>query len=136
FVVAGTTTNTAPYSENFEGVLNEDFLPNCSWDSPTLGSTALTYTAAGTANRLPRSGSKFAAFSNSTPGTNFMYSNGIYLETGITYSASMWYQTDLTGANNWTDLSLLYGTAQNPTGLTSIASTGGPAVSLIYKPLS
>src|SRR5207253_453158 len=59
-----------------------------------------------------------------------------WLNPGITYSASLWYQTDFTGAMNWTDLSILIGTSQSSTGLVPVASTNGPAVSVIYKQLS
>ena len=45
-------------------------------------------------------------------------------------------KTEYYGYNNWTDLSILYGTTQSTTGLVSIASSNGPAVSNVYKPLS
>jgi len=134
--IAGVTTSTVTYNEGFEniGLLNR--LPNCSWSSPQIGGSTKTYTSSQTGNRLPRTGSSFATFDVSgagTAGTSYYYTNGIQMVPGITYSASVWYQSDLTGASNWTDLSILIGTAQNPTGLTSIASTGGPAISPIYK---
>ena len=136
FFVAGTTTNVVPYSESFEGIQVNNRLPNCSWLANGVGTLVNTYVSSNTNNRIPRTGSKFASFSNLIPGTNYMYTNEIYMEPGITYSASTWYQTDLTGANNWSDLSLMIGSAQTPTALTTIASTNGPAISFLYKALS
>jgi hypothetical protein len=134
--VAGVTTHTAPYFEDFEMIGMANRLPNCSWTSPQLGSTARTYVSSAAGNLLPKSGTSFAAFNNGTPGTSYYYTNGIYMYPGITYSASVWYQTDLTGASNWSNLSIQLGTSQSPTGLNTIASTGGPAISPFYKPLS
>jgi len=134
--IAGITTNTAPYFENFDGINKANELPNCSWYSPTLGSTALTYTSSNTLGRTPRSGTSFASFVYNPAGAKFFYTNGIYLTAGITYSAALWFQTEYYGYNNWSDLSILYGTTQTTTGLVSIASTNGPAVSNVYKSLS
>jgi hypothetical protein len=133
--VAGTTTNNVPYNEDFEGIGMNNRLPNCSWSAPTIGAGAKTYANAAGGSLLPRSGSAFASFINAGAGTNYYYSNGIWLDAGITYSASMWYQTDLTGATNWSNLSMHYNTAQNTTGLTQIAAVS-PAVSPFYKSLS
>jgi hypothetical protein len=132
--IPGTTTNSAPYFEGFEGIPFNFYLPNCSWSVSNF-SNCLTYTAANTGNRVARTGSKFATFNALPAGTKYYYSNGIFLSPGITYSASTWYQTDLTGATNWSNLSILYGTSQSTTGLTNIASSNGPAVSSIYKSL-
>lgn len=134
--IAATTTNTVPYYESFEGIPFANKLPNCSWSAPNLGTTALTYTSPNTQGRVARTGTSFASFFNSPAATSYFYTNGIYLTTGITYSASLWYQTEYFGYNNWSDLSILYGTAQSTTGLTSIASSNGPAVSNIYKELA
>ncbi|NBY09442.1 MAG: T9SS C-terminal target domain-containing protein, partial [Sphingobacteriia bacterium] len=68
--------------------------------------------------------------------TNTYYTNGIYLNAGVNYSASVWYQSDFTGATNWSDLSVMVGTAQTIASQSLIASTNGPAVSPIYKSLS
>ena len=132
--VAATTTNSVPYLEDFEGLIKAGDLPNCSWIRS--GATAQTYTSSNTLGRTPYSGTKFASFYYNPGATNYFYSNGVYLEAGITYSASIWYQTEYYGYNNWTDLSILYGTTQSPTGLVSIASTNGPAISNVYKSLS
>ncbi len=134
--VAGVTTNTAPYFEDFEGIGTNDRLPNCSWTSPQLGGTAKTYVQSSSGNLIPKSGTSFASFNNSVPGTSYYYTNGIYMYSGITYSASVWYQTDLSGGSNWTNLSLHFGSAQNSAGLTQIASSNGPAISPVYKPLA
>ena len=134
--IAGTTTSSVTYTESFENIGLNDRLPNCSWFSPNLGATARTYTSALNGNRLPRTGSSYATFNNSSSGNSFYYTNGIQMNPGITYSASLWYQTDFTGATNWSDLSILIGTVQANTGLTSIVSSNGPAVSPVYKSLS
>lgn len=135
--VAGTTTNNVPYFEGFEGIGANNRLPNCSWSSTNLGSATETFTLVKSGNRLPRTGTSYGTFDlEAGAGTNYYYSNGIFMQPGITYSASVWFQTDLTGAANWTDLSLMIGSAQTPLGLQTITNTAGPAISPIYKSLS
>jgi hypothetical protein len=135
--ISPTTTNSVPYFEGFENIGLPNRLPNCSWTSPNIGSTAFTYTGATTANRLPRNGSSFGAFANSTAGMSYYYTNQIWMEPNVTYSASVWFQTDFTGATNWTDMSILLATGQSTSAITStIASTNGPAVSPVHKSLS
>jgi hypothetical protein len=134
--VAGTTTNTAPYYENFEGISKTNQLPNCSWSANGLGGVVMTYTGANTQNRVPRSGSKFATYYYAPNGVRTMYTNGIWLNAGVTYSASVWYTTEYYGYNNWTNLGIYVGPNQSTAGQQLVASTGGPAVSIIYKPLS
>lgn len=135
-LVEAVVVDNVPYHEGFENINALDDLPNCSWSASNLGVTAQTYTGATTNNRMPRTGSKFAAFADNPAGTTYFYTNGIQLNAGITYSASMWYTTEYAGHTNWTDLSILLGTSQSTTGLVPIASTNGPAVSNIYKLLS
>jgi hypothetical protein len=134
--VAGTTTNTAPYYEDFEGIPKNNKLPNCSWYSADIGGTVLTYTSANNQNRVPRSGSKFASYYYTPSGVRRTYTNGIWLDAGVTYSASVWYTTEYYGYNNWSNLAIYVGPNQNTTGQQLVASTGGPAVSIIYKSLS
>ena len=133
-LIQGVTTNTAPYFENFDGILTAGRLPNCSWASSNPV-TCLTYTSSNTNGRSPNSGANFASFYNAPTGVNYFYTNGVYMTAGITYSAGVMYKSESIGYPNWTDLSILYGTAQTPAGLTSIVSTNGPAVSSVYKPL-
>jgi hypothetical protein len=133
--VAGTTTNTVPYYEDFENIGLANRLPNCSWSAPNLGGSSKTYVGASSGNLLPNSGTSFASFNNTSSGLNYYYTNGIWMEANVTYSASLWYMTDFTGATNWSNMSILYGTTQSPTGLTQIASVS-PAVSPFYKSLS
>ena len=140
FNVAPTTTNTVPYYEGFES-LGANNLPNCSWSSSSMAAgkavgTTITYTSSKTNGRFPRTGTNFASFVNSPAGANYYYTNGIELKAGITYSASLWYVTEFNGFLNWTDLSILVGQSQSPTGLQSIVSSNGPATSNIYKNLS
>jgi hypothetical protein len=57
------------------------------------------------------------------------------MNAGVTYSATLWYKTEYYGYTNVTNISILYGTAQNTTGLVNIVSES-PATSAIYKPLT
>ncbi len=134
--VAGTTTSSVPYHEGFEGVGVNNFMPNCSWSASSPTTICQTYTVAAANNRIPNDGSKFASFKSSTAANgDYFYSNGIQLEPGVTYSASVWYITD--GALGWTEFSLLYGTSQSTTGLTNIASVNSPIIAnTAYKSLS
>lgn len=134
--VQPVTISTVPYYESFEGITGANKLPNCSWSASALPVNCLTYVTSNTLGRTPRTGSKFASFYYNPAGTRYFYTNGIQLDAGVTYSASLWFQTEYYGYNNWTDLSILYGTTQSTTGLVSIASTNGPAISNIYKSLS
>jgi len=120
--VALPTLNTVPYYEGFEGISTLNQLPNCSWSTNTGGS-ALTYTSNGTSSRYPKSGTKFASFSNTPSGANYFYSNGIYMSPGITYSAALWYINESVGYNPWTEISINIGAAQTPTALFSVVST-------------
>ncbi|MBL7934109.1 MAG: T9SS type A sorting domain-containing protein [Bacteroidia bacterium] len=133
--VMPTTTNTVPYFEGFEGISKPNELPNCSWISSSTG-VCQTYTSSNTNNRVPRTGNKFASFYYSPAGTNYYYTNGVLLKAGVTYSAGLWFTTEYLGSTNWADMSILVGPSQSTTGLVSVASTGGPAVSNIYKSLS
>src|SRR5690606_21576456 len=63
------------------------------------------------------------------------YTNGIQLNSGITYSANVFYKTD-PNSTNVTDFSILLGTTQSPTGLVSLASTNGNASSPVYTSIS
>jgi hypothetical protein len=134
--IAGVTTSVVPYYESFESIPSPNKLPNCSWFSPDLGSTALTYTSSNTLGRVARTGTKFASFVYNPAGAKYFYTNAIQLEPGITYSASVWFQTEYYGYNNWSDLSIMLGPNQSTTGLVTIASTNGPAISNVYKSLS
>lgn len=133
--VASTHIDNVPYFENFEGINFDNQLPNCSWLNPNP-TNAFTYTTTMTQNRASCSGSKFAAFyTYFVSGSNYMYSNGINLVAGVTYSASVWYKTDFYGYVNVTNLSLMYGTSQTSSGLTAIGSAA-PASSGICKAIS
>lgn len=133
--IGPTVVDNVPYLESFEGIAFDGRMPNCSW-AVSNASTCLSYTSSQNLNRLPRTGNKYASFRNTPAGTNYYYSNGINLVPGITYSASMWYQSDLTGATNWSNLEILLGTTQSPTGLQSIAAVNGAVVAPFYKSLS
>ncbi|MCC6372051.1 MAG: T9SS type A sorting domain-containing protein [Bacteroidia bacterium] len=133
--VAGISYSNIPYYESFES-LGPNKLPNCSWSAPSLGGTSLTQTVSNNGGRIPRTGNNFASFFNSPATVNYFYTNGLNLKAGVTYSASLWYITDLINSTNWTDLSIMVGTSQTPGGLVTIASTNGPAASPNHKSLS
>ncbi len=115
--IATTTTNTVPYFEGFESTVVGQ-LPNCSW-AKTGDWT--TNTGTQTNNRFPRTGTKYAHTSWSTiVGGDYIYSNGIQLTAGVSYSANAFYVVD--GAAGWDEVSMLYGTSQSTTGLVNIAS--------------
>ncbi len=132
--IAGTTTNSIPYFENFDQIALNNRLPNCSWFSPSLGSTALTYTSPNSNNRVPRSGNGFASFFFNPGGVKDYFTNGVQLQAGITYSASLWFITE--SFANWSNLSILVGPNQSTSSQTLIANTNGPAVSPFYTSLS
>jgi hypothetical protein len=135
-LIAPPTTDTIPYFESFESIPSTNRLPNCSWYSNNLGSTALTYTIPETSGRVPRTGNNYASFYYNPTDSNYFYTNGLLLKPGVTYSAALWYRTEYYGYTNWSDLSILIGTSQSPAGLSTIASTNGPALSNVYKLLS
>jgi hypothetical protein len=122
-----------PYFEGFEGILNNNVLPNCSWTSSSPGSICRTYTSAQSQQRVARTGNKFGSFYYFPSGTNYFYTNGIQLTAGVTYSASVWYATNYYGDLNWSDLAIMVGPNQSTTGLVQIASSNGPAASAGYK---
>lgn len=133
--VANTTTNTVPYFEGFEGITSVGQLPNCSWQKSDVYQTT-TRIAMQSAWRQARTGTKFGEFDGSNyvyAQTRYFYSNGVYLNAGITYSASVWYNTP--GYTTWINFSLLYGPNQSPTGLVQLASVQYPQNST-YQPLS
>lgn len=133
--IGGQVVNTVPYLESFESVNYNGQLPNCSWATSAATNITQTYTLTTTLNRSPRTGAKFAAFAAGT-GTNYFYTNGIQLNAGVTYSASMWYKTEYQSLINFTDLSMLIGMTQSTSGLVSVASSNGPAFNNTYKSLS
>ena len=133
--VAPATTNVVTYNESFEGIPFNFRLPNCSWNVSNMNA-CLTYTSSQANNRSARTGNKYATFASALAGTHYYYSNGIWMDAGVTYSASMWYQTDLNLGTNFSNLEILYGAAQTNTGLTSIALQAGGVVSPVYKSLS
>ena len=136
-LVAQTFTNAVPYYESFE-TIGYNSLPNCSWSNTQGNSWPISPTASflQTNNRVPRTGNGYAIFTATTTTTNYFYSNGIWLEPNITYSASTWYINESVNYNPWADFSILLGTSQSPTGLVSIASSNGPAVSVLYSLVS
>lgn len=129
--------DSVPYFESFEGITENDELPNCSWAADNFISETNTYTNSTWDNRYPHTGNNYASFYYSPGGTNHFYTNEIYLKAGVTYSASIWYVTNIWGDDNWEELSILIGQGQSPTGLTAIATTpGAAAISPVFKPLS
>ncbi len=132
--VQPTTTNSVPYFEGFEGIGQNNKMPNCSWQASNLPQTCQTYTTAQNQTRYPRTGSSFASFYYTPAANNFFYSNGVYLEAGVTYSAALWYVTEYYGYTNW-NLRMYIGPNQSTVNANVIAQNL-PAASPAYKSLS
>jgi hypothetical protein len=135
-IVQGTTISQVPYLEGFEGVTQNNSWPNCSWTSSTPTTICRTYTQTLNQQRFARTGSKFGSFYYFPSGTNYVWTNGIQLYAGVTYSAGLWFKTNYYGDLNWSDMSIMLGASQSTTGLVSIVSSNGAAASTSYKPLS
>lgn len=134
-IIAGTTTNSIPYYESFEDIVLTNQLPNCSWASSSPSVVCQTYTVANANNRIPRTGSKFAAFRFGTNvNGDYFYSSGLQLEPGITYSATVWYITD--GLAGWQSLSMGIGTAQSAASMTTIATLPSVPSGQFYQALT
>lgn len=130
----GSITNTIPYFEGFENIQVNNLLPNCSWAASNPTTICKTYTFQSTNNRIPKTGSKFAAFNFGTNAAgDYFYTNGLILYAGVNYSANASYITD--GANGWSEFSLLVGTSQSTVGLSNIASVTGNLTNQIYATL-
>lgn len=136
-MTAGTTTNSVPYFEGFEGITANNQLPNCSWMASNLPTICQTYSATPPPtvyNRIPKTGLKFASFRYGTNvAGDYFYSNGIQLTAGVNYQATADYITD--GLTGWSEFRLLYGTSQSTTGLTSIAAATGTLQNTTYNNL-
>ena len=129
------TNSVVPCSEGFESLVYNK-LPNCSWSASNMGGTTLTHTSQVNSLALAHNGSNFASFYNTPAGTSYFYTNAIQLNSGVTYSAALWYITETLGFNKWTDLSIFLVTGQSPTGSLTIVSTNGPVNPQLYTPLS
>jgi hypothetical protein len=133
--VSPVIVDSVPYLETFEGITANNMLPNCSWSATSLPTISQTYTISNSYNRFPHSGNNFASFRYGTgTGGQFFYSNGVYLQAGITYSAGAWYVSD--GYLGWQEFSVFYNTTQTSTGLTKIASKTGAITNTTYQLLS
>ncbi len=126
--------DTVPYFESFEAFA-QNGLPNCYWTSTNYNSGTSASTSPASGNRAARTGSGYAYFESSPPYLNHFYTNQILLQSGITYSAALWYITENIGFNQWTDLSILVGTSQQPNGLQHVASVS-PVSGQLYNLLS
>ena len=135
-IIQGNTISQVPYNEGFEGITKNDAWPNCSWAATSGTTVSRTYTMTYSQQRSARSGSKFASFYYVPSGSNYVWTNGIQLYAGVTYSTGLWYKTNYYGDVNWSNMSILLGTSQSTTGLVSLASTSGPAGASVYTPLS
>jgi hypothetical protein len=116
----GQCTSSVPYYEGFQGITSNNQLPPC-WVASNPSVTCLTSTL------------HQASFYYNPAGVNYFYTNGLQLYSGIIYSVSLFYKTDNSGSQNWTDLSILRNSSQTATGASTIASTNGPAMSSPYK---
>lgn len=136
--MATTVVSSVPYLETFEGIVKPNQLPNCSWStSSPMGNNVFTKIGPGNNNQGPKSGSKYGSFyCYYVSGSNYFYTNGIQLNTGITYSTGVYYKTDNYGYSNITEFAIMLGTSQSPTGLVTLATTGGVAASGPYTSIS
>lgn len=110
-VSAATPTNTVPYLETFEGLQANNLLPNCQWMATNLNNFSYTYIApTGSDNQYNHTpgGSKFASFSYEA--NDAFFTNEMFLQAGVTYSAGVWYITD--GTPGWLEFSLNINTQQ------------------------
>ncbi|HQQ93855.1 MAG TPA: T9SS type A sorting domain-containing protein [Bacteroidia bacterium] len=135
--VAGTTTNTIPYFEGFEGISGQGKLPNCSWTANNMNTTCFTYTSIQTQNRVPYQGNNFASFYYSPAANNYFWTNGIWMDAGVTYSVSMWYMTEYYTYPTY-QLNILVGPNQSTLNAQTVYSSGGSgsAASPAYKSVS
>ncbi len=122
--VAATTTNSVPYFEGFEGIQGAGKLPNCSWTASNMNGTCFTYTAPQTQNRSSCEGSNFASFYYTPASDNYFWSNGIWMEAGITYSINIYYQTEYYTYPTW-ELNLWVSPNQSTVNANVVASSGG-----------
>ncbi len=133
--VAATTTSVVPYFEGFEGMESGlNLLPNCSWartnPQECVTSTLTQY------GYVPRTGNGFAVFdynNNPNNNNNFFWTEGIQLNAGVTYSATVWYRCSWT--NSFSDVTLYFNGSQSPTGATQIATATNPS-NTTYKALT
>jgi len=130
FTTLCNATNV-PYFEGFEGISANNELPQCM-AATALGTKNLTYIAATTYNRTPKSGAKFAAFQYA-PAGNWFFFAPVQLTGGVSYDATVWYITD--GASGFTALNIAYGDAQLATSMTQITTVANPT-NTTYQKLS
>jgi hypothetical protein len=117
------TTTVPPYYQGFNALPANNVLPNCSWSASNLGGTCLTFSA----------GNGRAAFSASTTGTDYFYTEGFNFLPGITYSVSFYYFVS-PPSSGWSNLSLLIGPGQSPVGQSTLISEPSPSSgSAVFK---
>ncbi|MDI1354443.1 MAG: T9SS type A sorting domain-containing protein [bacterium] len=133
FVLLGThfdlraqcTAASVPYYEGFQGISQNNQMPAC-WTASSPSISCLTFTTA----------PKYAAFYYNPGGTNYFFSKAILLNAGTTYSAALFYMTDNTGGQNWSNLSIMIGQNQSASGMVAVASASSPVISSAYSLLS
>ena len=133
-LIAATTTSAVPYFEGFEEPqIQQGLPPNCSWNVSTPG--FCQYGSTAYFNILnPNTGIGMAfmgsnQFNSGPVITYYFYTNGIQLNAGVTYSASIFYA----GYSGYS-VSISYGTTQSPSGRVAIANAN--TSSTTYKNLS
>jgi hypothetical protein len=124
-MLAQCTATTVPYYEDFQSISASNQFPAC-WASSSPSVNCVTFSTT----------NSYAAFFFNPTGTHYFYSRGVQLYAGYTYSVSMWYKTDNTGGQNWSNLVLSYGSSQTPTGQVNITSVTGVVASPSYVLLS
>ncbi len=92
--------NQFPWEESFEGITQNNQIPNC-WTATNLNSKTYTYISDQSSyNRIARTGTKFASFRY---GANDNFTTPAFdLIAGNNYTFTFWYITD--GLNGWENL--------------------------------
>jgi hypothetical protein len=140
--VVPITTSSIPYFEGFENnnsALNK--LPNCSWNRsiPEIKTTTVQGNFSWL-NQTSRTGNGFVLFDDNNYllcGSNtdyFLYSNGLQMFPGVTYSATVWYTGCATD-----NVSLMYGSNQafSTAGLTALDTDNNPCTNTgVWVPLT
>lgn len=116
-----TFTSTVPFSESFGTLTSNNQLPTC-WSASAASVNCLTFT----------SPSNCAAFYCIPSGSHYFYTNGIFLNTAVTYSVNIRSRTDNSLGTNWSNLTLQYGQSQSSISLTTIAQSTGVVTSSVY----
>jgi hypothetical protein len=129
FTTACAAYTSLPWTEGFEGLgtnVGTDILPPC-W----LGTPSQRWTSADAPLFFPNNISAHTGnnyiydFYNAT---DTIFTPGFSLTTGVTYEFYYYFETD--GYAGWDSIKTMYGTSQNPSGMTTLIGR------VIYSPVN